>query len=109
MQSITSKAEWDALIQKSYQKVVVVEFYATWCGACKQMAPTFEALFQQYSNMIFAQVDVDTINPLAVTKIPSFFYYQNGEKKEQVVGPNVKPLQTKTAAAASGNFGNASW
>jgi thioredoxin 1 len=50
-------AEFNALINTD--KLVVVDFYATWCGPCKLISPKFEKLVDEYPEVVFAKVDVD--------------------------------------------------
>lgn len=64
--------------------VVLVDFYADWCGPCKVLAPTLESLSIQYEGKaIVAKVNVDK-NPglsakFGVRSIPALFYFKNGE------------------------------
>lgn len=51
------KEDWDTLL--STHDVVVVKFWATWCGPCKQLAPVFEAVAES-SDATFVAVDVDS-------------------------------------------------
>lgn len=63
----------------------VIDFYATWCGPCRQMAPTFASLASRFSGKVdFYRVDVDSEEELAgmfgVQSIPMFVYINaNGE------------------------------
>ena len=63
---------------------VVVDFWAEWCGPCKQIGPALEELSEEYGDKIkIAKVDVDS-NPnapmsLGVRGIPALFIFKNGE------------------------------
>ena len=65
-------------------KLVLVDFWAEWCGPCKQIAPTLEELAEKYSeNLSVCKVDVDANRELAlqynVRSIPSLMIFKNGE------------------------------
>lgn len=63
-------------------KPVVVDFSATWCGACKTMKPVFEEVAGEMSEITFASVDVDVVSSLAarynISGIPTFVCFKNG-------------------------------
>ena len=55
---ITNKADYDKRIAEA-KGLVVVDFTAKWCGPCRRIAPTFEALANENSDVVFLKVDVD--------------------------------------------------
>ncbi|MFN5055723.1 MAG: thioredoxin [Bacteroidota bacterium] len=64
--------------------VVLVDFYADWCGPCKALHPILEQTFEKIGNKaVIAKVNVDTNPNLAsrygVRSIPALFYLKNGE------------------------------
>ena len=69
--------------------VVLVDFYADWCGPCKMIAPTLETLAAETSATI-AKVNVDELQALAreydVQGVPTLFLYVDGEQVERLVG-----------------------
>ena len=72
-------------------KPVMVDFYATWCGPCKRMAPIVEELATEYEGKaVIAKLDVDDAMELAqryrVMSVPSFIFFKNGEVVNSVRG-----------------------
>lgn len=71
--------------------VVVVDFFATWCGPCKMLAPVFEELGEELAGKAkFIKVDVDESPAIAqrfqVMTVPSVLVLKDGELKEISVG-----------------------
>lgn len=71
-------------------KKLLVDFYADWCGPCKRMSPIFEEVSNNYGEIVFAKLDVDS-NPLSSSKysirsIPSLLYFEDGKLKDTNVG-----------------------
>ncbi len=77
-------------VEKSAQPVVV-DFYAEWCGPCKQIAPVLESLAGELEGQVkIVKVDVDDQSELAsrfgVQTIPNLLFFKEGEVVDQVVG-----------------------
>ena len=63
--------------------ITLVDFYATWCGPCKMLAPIFEQVANEKPEVTFVKVDVDEAGELAnlfgITSIPTVVYIKNQE------------------------------
>ena len=75
-------------------KPVVVDFWATWCPPCRQMAPVVDEAAKQLEDVKFVKVDVDA-NPLSAAKygvrsIPAFLVFRDGEVRHEFVGSRTK-------------------
>ena len=71
--------------------VVLVDFWAKWCGPCRALAPVIDALSKEYEgSIVIGKLEVDE-NPEYASKfdirsIPTLILFKNGEKKEELVG-----------------------
>lgn len=95
---IVSKFELDALLEEAGGRLVVVDFYADWCGPCKRIAPVLHGLARKAgSKVVFAKVDVDEAKELAslrgVKSMPTIQFFRNGKQVHQIIGANQAQLE----------------
>ncbi|MGG7057159.1 thioredoxin [Clostridium nigeriense] len=74
----------------NFEGVVLVDFWATWCGPCKMIAPVVEEVSNEVSNARFVKVDVDENENLAnkyqISSIPTLMIFKNGTPVDTLVG-----------------------
>ena len=70
--------------------VVVVDFFATWCGPCKMLAPVFESVSGEVSDAKFVKVDIDESLELAqkfgISTVPTMMIFKDGKVVDKLVG-----------------------
>ena len=70
--------------------LVLVDFYATWCGPCKMMHPVIEKIANDYSNLKIIKIDVDKHDDIArqygVMSIPTLILFKDSEIVEKNIG-----------------------
>ena len=76
-------------------KPVLVDFFATWCGPCKMLAPTIDEIASEMAGKAYVyKVDVDQSNDLAgtynVMSVPTLIVFENGKIKKQTMGAQPK-------------------
>ena len=63
--------------------IVLVDFWASWCGPCRQFAPTFQASSEKHPDVVYAKVDTDAEQQLAaaaqIRSIPTLMAFKKGQ------------------------------
>ena len=89
---ITS-ANFEEKVIKS-EKPVLIDFWAEWCGPCRMLAPTVEAIAKEIEDLKVGKIDVDVEQQLAVQfgieSIPTLIIVKNGEIAGKLIGYNSK-------------------
>lgn len=83
--------------------IVLVDFWAEWCGPCKMQLPILEKISDEIPSVKICKINVDENTDLAVKfgirSIPAMMVFKNGEKIEQLIGlKNKKELSEKLKA-----------
>lgn len=88
VQTIT-KENYNDLVVKS-EKTVLLDFWATWCGPCRMMAPTVDEIAEENPDLLVGKVNVDEEPELAqlfrITSIPTLVALEKGAVVGQAVG-----------------------
>ncbi|KAJ5994952.1 Thioredoxin [Penicillium waksmanii] len=83
----------------------VVDFYATWCGPCRAVAPKVGELSEKYQNVRFVQVDVDKLRGVAsefnVTAMPTFVLMKDGKEVQRIRGADIRALEAGIQAISA--------
>lgn len=90
MAKIINTAQFKSEVENS-KGVIVVDFFATWCGPCKMLAPVFESLGEEMKDQArFAKVDIDQSLELAqqfsITTVPTVMVFKDGKPVDSLVG-----------------------
>ena len=80
---------------KNGEKPLVVDFWATWCGPCRAIAPYIEELAKEYDGkIVVGKCDVeendDIVMEFGVRNIPTILFFKNGEVVDRLVGGQSK-------------------
>jgi len=69
--------------------VVLVDYYADWCGPCKMLEPTVEEIAAE-TDAVVLKVDIDELQELAqergIQSVPTLEFYADGERAERLIG-----------------------
>lgn len=87
---VTDATFEDDVLRKSFQQTVVVDFWAAWCGPCRQLTPVLERLADESSDWVLATVDVDA-NPrlsgaFGIQSIPAVKAFRDGKQVGEFMG-----------------------
>lgn len=91
---INSLEEFNEKVSKGR---VLVDFFATWCGPCKMLAPVLEEIDQRQEagDLLIVKVDVDEVGVVAarfgIQSIPTLILFENGQAVKQTLGYMPKP------------------
>ena len=89
MAKIINTSQFRGSVEEN-QGVVVVDFFATWCGPCKMLAPVFEELSGEMEEVNFFKVDVDQALDIArkyaITTVPTMIIFKDGEVVDKMIG-----------------------
>ena len=98
---VKSLEETQEILSKAEEKLVVIDFTASWCGPCKLIAPIYKELSDLEEikrwGVIFLKVDVDenedTAKVYDVKAMPTFLFIRNGEVVDRLMGANAARLK----------------
>ena len=81
LKHISNKEDFTAVINDG---LVLVDFFATWCGPCKMLAPVLEEVANENPALTILKIDVDEVGELAaqfgIQAIPTLILFKNGER-----------------------------
>ncbi len=91
---VITKDNFDEIVNGT-DKPVLVDFWASWCGPCRSVAPVIEELAQEYdAKAVVGKVNVDEQNELSgkfrIMSIPTIMLFKGGQAVDKIVGARPK-------------------
>lgn len=89
MARLINSSEFSGLLQED--KLLVVDFFATWCGPCKKLSPPLDEVSEELGEQVnIVKVDVDESEDLAmdygIRSVPTVLFFKNGQQVDKFVG-----------------------
>jgi len=95
--AVTSMDDFNNQLTAAGEKLVVVDFHATWCGPCKMIAPHLEEMSKTMDDVVFLKVDVDDCEDIAaeykITAMPTFIFMKSKKQVADLTGANIDKLK----------------
>ncbi|XP_060857643.1 thioredoxin-like protein 1 [Metopolophium dirhodum] len=99
VKEIVNDSQFRDILNLNVSKLVVVDFYATWCGPCRRVAPKYEKLSNRFNRAVFLEVDVDkcqdTTTSEGVSAMPTFILYRNKLQVAKIRGADMIAVESE--------------
>lgn len=93
---VDDKADLDFRLEQAGNKLVVVDFFASWCGPCKMIAPNLETCAEEHPEIVILKVDVDENGDLAkeydISLMPTIIFMKNKKVIKRFSGSNYEKV-----------------
>lgn len=99
---VENEEHLEQLLTNAGTKLVVIDFYASWCGPCKIISPKVDEMSEQMGDeVVFLKVDVDACEKIAenyeIISMPTFHFVKGKKKLENFSGANIDKLKQMVA------------
>lgn len=92
MKQVHTKEEFEEIINGNQNKLVVVDFFTTWCRPCIALSPFLEQLSKDYKNLIFIKIDAEEVEEISskysIDCFPTIKFFINGKEVHTIKGAN---------------------
>ena len=97
--NVTAENIMQEVIEASSEKAVIVQFWAPWCGPCKQLAPVLEKVCAKFKNIKLTKINIDDNQEIAaqmrVQSVPTVFGFINGQPADGFAGAQPESVVTQ--------------
>jgi len=90
VKEINGMEEFVEVVRDTPDKLIVLDFFATWCGPCMKIGPEIDKLAEEFPNVVFRKINVDKndeiCSQLKISSMPTFMYFKNGKYLDKSIG-----------------------
>uniref|UniRef100_A0A6C0LQT1 Thioredoxin domain-containing protein n=1 Tax=viral metagenome TaxID=1070528 RepID=A0A6C0LQT1_9ZZZZ len=93
----STKKDYNGKLEKC--SVIVIDFFATWCGPCEMIAPKFDKLSEKYKTVGFYKINIDdmdiqeVVNSNNISSLPTFCLFKYGSCVAKIMGTDIEKIE----------------
>lgn len=99
VKEIKTVDEFKTIVTDEKSNLIVVDFFATWCGPCKMIAPKFVKMSEKYTDVSFYKIDCDNMNmrnvcnAYEIKSMPTFCFFRDQKMVGKLSGANPDAIE----------------